>query len=139
MTVWKKISLSLLITATISCAVGFILNKYIGFWEGAVSATLIQFILFYLRPKPENEEVSIYIANLEERVSLMESSCAMSVSCPCGSNTFMAAIFPALDNTFMCEKCNSRFRAEVSVDPVLITEPINLSHAYEVLTATKEQ
>lgn len=122
----KTILISLLIVFTISIGVGFVVADFIGFWQGAVAACIIQFIAFYFttsKPKEEEEPIEDQLIELQ----------TASIACPCGKHIFSAPIFLNSENPFTCEKCGSRFRVEMSYESVVVTEPLNIENVFNHL------
>ena len=126
-----SILISLSITILISLGVGFTLSNIFDFWQGVVGATVVQFIVFYLVAERKNNTVvqNTYNAINNEIIDLQ----TVPVSCPCGKNTFEATIFFNVDNTFKCEKCNSRFKVETDYNSILVTDPLNVENAFNHL------
>lgn len=122
---------SLTITFLVSAGFGFILKDILGFWEGFVGVLLLQFFIYniyisFARKQPVVTEEDKIIDNIVELQTV-------PVSCPCGNNIFSAPVFFNSDNSFTCEKCNSKFRVEISYESVLLTEPVNIENAFKVL------
>ena len=126
---FRLIGISLGITLLISCGVGFVLKDVIGFWQGVVGSIIAQFLGFYFisfknTPPVTNEpDLSEEIINLQ----------TIPISCPCGKHTFTAPVFYNTDNSFLCEKCGSRFKVELNYDTVLLTEPLNIENVFNQL------
>lgn len=133
----KLLAISLGIVFAVSTGVGFVLSNFIGFWEGFILAILVQFIASYgvatfKRDSTENTET--IIDNSQEFINLQ----TVDITCPCGNIVSKSPIFFGLENGFICNKCNSKFRVELSHDSVLVTEPLNIENAYNFLKS-KEQ
>ena len=131
----KLLSISLGIVFTISACVGFVLSDFIGFWEGFVAAILVQFIASYgiatfkTSPKTTEEDDTA-----QKLIDLQ----TVEITCPCSNIVSRSPIFIGLDNEFVCNKCNSKFRVDLSYDSILVTEPLNIENAYNFLKS-KEQ
>jgi uncharacterized Zn-finger protein len=132
----RTVLLSLAIVALISVGAGFVLKDFIGFWQGVVGATIIQFLAFYLPftgTAPKNNQAADDAAeSIKEIIDLQ----TIPINCPCGKNTFTAPIFFNIENEFTCEKCGSGFKVEPTYDVVLVTEPVNIENIFNKL---KEQ
>lgn len=124
----KVVTLSILITCCISLGVGYALSSFIPFLHGVVAAFVLQFVAFYFI-KEKAPAVAEEDNTLEEIISLQ----TVNVTCPCNNNTFPATVFCGIDNIFVCDKCKSRFRVELSHDSILLTEPVNLENAFNAL------
>ena len=48
---------------------------------------------------------------------------------------FTENIFPNVENTYVCEKCNNEFKLDVTVTPTLLTQPVNVD---QPITALKD-
>lgn len=125
----KKIILSLSITLSISIGIGFILKNFIGFAEGTLSALIIQFIIFYILDSTKSKVIIEDNSTIDELISLQ----TVKISCPCGRHTFFTPIFFNLENIFTCEKCNSKFKVDISFDSILLTEPLNIEQTFNFL------
>jgi len=124
----KLLAFSLGITLLISFGVGFVLTDIIGFWQGVVGTIIAQFLGFYIlslkKDTTSNEpDISEEIINLQ----------TIPISCPCGKHTFTAPVFYNTENAFLCEKCGSRFKVELSYETVLLTEPLNIANVFNQL------
>lgn len=130
---YKTILLSLLITITFSLLVGFGVSSFLGFAQGAVLAFVIQVVGFYIYNN--NKILDIDKVREEQDIIVTEiiQKSVLSVPCPCGHINGTSPIFEIQDTSFSCEKCNSKFRIEVVVNPVLLTEPSNLENAFNVI------
>jgi hypothetical protein len=42
-------------------------------------------------------------------------------------------VFYNTDNSFLCEKCGSRFKVELNHETVLLTEPLNIANVFTQL------
>lgn len=133
----KLLSISLGIVFAVSTGVGFVLKEFIGFWEGFILAVIVQFIASYGIATFKNtskETVEAVVDNSQQLIDLQ----TVEITCPCGNIVSKSPIFFGLDNGFVCNKCSSKFRVELSYEPVLVTEPLNIENAYNFLKS-KEQ
>lgn len=127
-----NVLLQLFITVIISLGIGYILSDFIGMLKGFAAGIVLQFIIRYIIDVFKTKPTS---SNIEEESILQDVIDAQTVpiTCPCGNNTFYTPIFLNKDNIFQCEKCSSKFRAEATIDTILLTEPINLQNAFDYL------
>lgn len=77
-------------------------------------------------------EVNPEITYLQGIIDGFIEASTVPVQCPCGEEV-LAIVTMNGDNTFECIKCKSKFRTELIQSPVLITEPINLERAFDIL------
>lgn len=125
----KLLIFSLSITLLISTGIGFVLTDSVGFWKGFVGSIIAQFLLFYLLSYKSNNKDSNEPNLSEELISLQ----TIPISCPCGKHTFTAPVFYNTENEFLCEKCGSKFKVELTHDTVLLTEPLNIVNVFTQL------
>lgn len=129
----KKISISLCLTLAISLAIGFVLQDFFNsFWKGTVCSLILHFIGFYFfstKTPPIDETQN----TLNDIIELQ----TCPVSCPCGNNTFNATVFLNTENMFTCDKCQGRFKVDVTYDSVLVTEPISITNVFNSLKNKK--
>lgn len=125
----KLLVFSLGITFLVSLGVGFVLADAIGFWQGFVGSIIAQFLGFYLLSLRGRGSNSSGPDLSEELINLQ----TIPISCPCGKHTFTAPVFYNTENTFLCEKCGSRFKVELNYDTVLLTEPLNIANVFTQL------
>lgn len=125
----KLLVFSLGITFLVSLGVGFVLADAIGFWQGFVGSIIAQFLGFYLLSLRGRGSNSSEPDLSEELINLQ----TIPISCPCGKHTFTAPVFYNTENTFLCEKCGSRFKVELNYDTVLLTEPLNIANVFTQL------
>lgn len=123
----RLLTFSLGITLLVSLGIGFVLKDILGFWQGVVGSIIAQFLGFYiysLKNTDSNKpDLSDEIINLQ----------TIPISCPCGKHTFPAPVFYNTDNSFLCEKCGSRFKVELNHETVLLTEPLNIANVFTQL------
>jgi Ca2+/Na+ antiporter len=130
---YRTLILSLCIVCIISIGGGFVLSDLIGFWKGVVGITLIQFILGYIlttfKSKSRNSREAEFIDNIDHLINLQ----TVDIICPCGTAVSKSPVFFNQDNEFLCKKCNSKFKVELSYDSILVTEPLNIENAFNFL------
>jgi len=131
----KLITVSLAIVLAISAGVGFVLANFIGFWQGFIATIIVQFIAsygiaFFRTPKTEQVESN-------EAQQLLDLQ-TVEIACPCTHIVSKSPIFFGINNEFVCTKCSSKFRVDLSYESVLVTEPLNIENAYNFLKS-KEQ
>lgn len=124
----KVLLTSLAIVATISVGVGFVFAKFLGFWQGAVAALIIQFLIFYIFTS--SQSASEETNTVEDQLVALQTA---PITCPCGKHVFSAPVFLNAENLFTCEKCGSKFRVEMSYDSVVLTEPLNIENVFNHL------
>lgn len=130
---YKTIFLSLLITIAFSLLVGFGLSSFLGFAQGAVLAFVIQVIGFYIYNNSKITDVAKIREEQDLIVNEIIVKSVLPVTCPCGHINGNSPFFEIQETVFACEKCNSKFRLEIVVNPVLLTEPANLENAFNVI------
>ena len=127
----KKIGISLILTSLISLGIGFILQSFIGFWQGVTAAFIIHFLIFYLFNP--NKKSQIFLESEQSAFNHLLQTQTVEVNCPCGQNPTNAPILLNEDNIFICEKCASKYRVNVTFESVLLTEPLNIENAFNAL------
>ena len=126
---FKLVAISLTFTILVSLGVGFVLADIIGFWQGVVSAIIAQFLGSYFIGIKNKQQITSEPDVSEEIINLQ----TIPISCPCGKNVFSAPVFYNTENSFLCEKCGSRFKVELNYDTVLLTEPVNIENVFNQL------
>jgi hypothetical protein len=126
----KTLGVSLGITLLISVGVGFVLKDIIGFWQGLVGSVIIQFLGFYFLSLRRDSIAAAAAPDISSDIIELQT---IPVSCPCGKNTFTSPVFFNVDNSFLCDKCGSRFKVELNYDTVLLTEPMNIENIFNQL------
>ena len=127
---------SLLITILVSIAIGFGLRSVFGFWETAILAFVIQFLISFIVSSLKINKVDTLTAEFESELQQLLDLSEVTISCPCGNYSFTENVFLNLENTYTCEKCNNDFRLEVNVTPTLLTQPISVNQSFADLTKT---
>ena len=126
---FKLVAVSLSVTLLVSFGIGFVLADVIGFWQGVVSAIIAQFLGSYFLGL-KNKKTNIDEPDLNEEIINLQT---IPISCPCGKIVFSAPVFYNTENSFLCEKCGSRFKVELNYDTVLLTEPVNIENIFNQL------
>jgi transposase-like protein len=131
----KLVLVSLGIVLAISAGIGFVFANLIGFWQGFIAAVIIQFVATYgIATFKTSQKEEVQVDEAQQLINLQ----TVEVACPCTNVVTQSPIFFGLNNEFVCNKCNSKFRVELSYESVLVTEPLNLENAYNFLKS-KEQ
>lgn len=125
----KLVVASLSVTLLVSFGLGFVFADIIGFWQGVVGSFIAQFIASYLLAF-KNSKSNETEPDLGEEIINLQT---IPISCPCGKNIFTAPVFYNTENAFLCDKCGSRFKVELSYDTVLLTEPLNIENVFNQL------
>ena len=120
----------LFITILVGLGIGYMLSDFISLWKGVTGGIIIQFIIHYIINTIKTKSHTV---NNADAIQDIIDAQTVPITCPCGKNTFFAPVFHNKDNNFQCEKCGSRFRAEVAIDTILLTEPVNLQNAFDHL------
>ena len=60
----------------------------------------------------------------------------VELPCICGGNTFQGLFSPKTENIVECEKCECKYRVNISYDTVLISEPMNVDETFDKLVGT---
>jgi|GEM_PF-2158686 len=131
---------SLFITAALSTLFAYGLRNIIGFWEMFSLSYAIQIILaFSLSSKKISKEqqlTDMYQAEVDE---LLDMS-LVNIECPCGKNKFEASLFASIENVFDCSVCGNKFKADITITPTLLTEPVNsINKTFDELLQQKER
>lgn len=64
---------------------------------------------------------------------------SVQLPCVCGGNTFEGLFSPNTNNEVVCEKCQSRYRVDITYDTVLISEPTDNDQPFNVLVGTPKE
>ena len=78
----------------------------------------------------QHEVISEYEMIFDEHV--------VRIDCPCGQNTFEGLFPPNMENIVVCEKCNNKYRVEITHNVVLLAEPKNINLVQQFDEAVKE-
>jgi hypothetical protein len=127
----KKIGISLLLTILISVGIGFVLQSFIGFWQGVTAAIIIHFLIFYFFNPDKKSQV--FIESEQTAFDHLLQTQTVNINCPCGQSPINVPILLNADNIFICEKCSSKYRVNTTFESVLLTEPLNIENAFNAL------
>ena len=121
---YKKILLSLGITLLVSTLFALSLTAVLGFWHAFMLAFVGQLVICYF----VNDYMLLAATNERERIlntrlAYIEQN-VTTFQCPCGKNTFEEAIYVNDDNIFTCNKCNQVIKADLTVTPIIVTQPL---------------
>lgn len=125
-----RLFVPLFVTILVSLGIGYALSDFISMWKGTIAGFIAQFIIRYVVDTVKKKEPTIEIEEIMQDVIDIQTA---PITCPCGKNTFFAPIFLNKENMFQCDKCGSKFRAEINIDTILLTEPVNLQNAFDHL------
>ena len=129
---------SLFITTVISTLFAYGLKNIIGFWEAFCLFYAIQIIVAFLfssnKISREQQIVDSHTAEIED---LLDMS-MVNIECPCGKNKFDTAVFTSIDNIYECEVCGNKFKADITITPTLLTEPVSINNTFDNLLDKKE-
>ena len=58
----------------------------------------------------------------------------------CGKNKFEASLFASIENVFDCSVCGNKFKADITITPTLLTEPVSsINKTFNELLEQKER
>jgi len=84
----------------------------------------------------EQQLTDMYQAEVDE---LLDMS-LVNIECPCGKNKFEASLFASIENVFDCSVCGNKFKADITITPTLLTEPVNsINKTFDELLQQKER
>jgi len=125
---------SLLITILISLLFGFALRNVFGFLESTCLAFGIQFVVSFIVSSYKINKIRDLSEEFQAEIDQLINLSEVTIACPCGNNTFTENIFPNLESTYNCEKCNNSFKIDVNITPTLTTHPIDINKTFADLT-----
>ena len=117
---------SILITSIVAVLFGFAFRSILGFLEGTALAVVLQFIIAFIYSSLKINKVQNLTSDFEEELQQLLDLSQTTIECPCSNYTFTENIFPHIENTYVCEKCNNEFRLDVVITPTLITRPVDI-------------
>ena len=133
-----KIVQSVFITVLVALGAAYAFRNVFNILDVAILAIIFQFILsFILKSIGHGEKIN----DTGEANEIYEEISALSecvVVCPCGNTTLIEPIFANDPRTFMCDKCNSAFIAQLSLDIILKTEEVDIDLKYQEITQTMQ-
>lgn len=128
------IARSLFITLIISLLFGFALRNVFGFLESTCLAFGIQFVGSFIASSYKINKIQILSSEFQTEIDQLVSLSEVTIACPCGNNTFTENIFPNVESTYNCEKCNNEFKIDVNITPTLVTNPVDINKTFADLT-----
>ena len=128
------IARSLFITLIISLLFGFALQNVFGFFESTCLAFGIQFVGSFIASSYKINRIQILSSEFQAEIDQLASLSEVTIACPCGNNTFTENIFPNVESTYNCEKCNNEFKIDVNITPTLVTNPVDINKTFADLT-----
>ena len=128
------IARSLFITLIISLLFGFALRNVFGFFESTCLAFGIQFVGSFIASSYKINRIQILSSEFQAEIDQLASLSEVTIACPCGNNTFTENIFPNVETTYNCEKCNNEFKIDVNITPTLVTNPVDINKTFADLT-----
>jgi|15BtaG_2_1085339.scaffolds.fasta_scaffold87477_1 transcription elongation factor Elf1 len=128
------IARSLFITLIISLLFGFALQNVFGFFESTCLAFGIQFVGSFIASSYKINRIQLLSSEFQAEIDQLASLSEVTIACPCGNNTFTENIFPNVESTYNCEKCNNEFKIDVNITPTLVTNPVDINKTFADLT-----
>jgi hypothetical protein len=125
---------SILITGIVSVLFGFAFRNFLGFFEAASLAFVLQFVISFIYSSLKINKVQNLTNEFEGEVQQLLDLSEVTIECPCGNYSFTENVFINIENTYVCEKCNNEFRLKVSVSPTLLTHPVDIEQPITSLT-----
>ena len=132
---------SIFITTVISALLAYSLRNIIGFWEAFCLCWAVQTIVSFMfssrKITREQQLTDMYQSEVDE---LLDMS-LVNIECPCGKNKFEASLFASIENVFDCSVCGNKFKADITITPTLLTEPVssNINKTFNELLEKKER
>ena len=135
-----------LLFLVIAASISFGLSDLVNFWKSfAILLAIGSGVYYYMfinqpeEPVQDTSEFDKIVAELggmvEEQGEVIKEyeqifdSQLVELPCVCGGNTFQGLFSPKFENIVECEKCESKYRVNVSYDSVLISEPLDIDDA----------
>ena len=128
---------SLFITSAISALIGFGLSNLIGFWQAFCLAFGMQVVFAFMYSSWKIQREQAIADTYQEEINELIDMCMAVVECPCGKSSFEEALFIGSDNIFECEKCGNKIKADISITPTLLTEPVDIAKTFDDLVKEK--
>tara|TARA_R100001377_G_scaffold77259_1_gene54466 strand:+ start:66 stop:437 length:372 start_codon:yes stop_codon:yes gene_type:complete len=114
---------SLLLTAIVSTLFAYGLANWIGFLPAFALSTGVQFVVFWVINSFNVTNKEALYAEFEGELDAVLSLSRVSAECPCGDYIFDVDVFANAENIFRCPKCNNSVELGLMKDPVLKTDP----------------
>lgn len=120
---------SVVIIGLIAFALSILLASFIGFWSSFVSLYILLWggVFFYkdwdIRRTRHAELV------YQAKKDYIDERNLAQIECPCGKTVISKELFVndlGGDNEYSCTACHSTYKVEITADPVLITNPVNI-------------
>jgi len=133
---WKQFIASLiasiLVVGVIAASLSYLLTPILPFWLSFFALSVlvwssITLVKSYFNKKQEAAELEI-LAKLD----FEDERNKVTITCPCQQNTFNMQVYPSVENEYTCNVCKNRFLVNVTTEPVLQTDPVNLDNAYKI-------
>ena len=117
---------SIFITFIVSLLFGFALRNLIGFFEAVALTFVLQFVISFVYSSFKINKTQALTQEFEGELEQLLSLSEVKIDCPCGNYSFTENIFPNIENSYFCEKCNNEYNINISILPTLLTQPVDL-------------
>lgn len=129
----KQIVFSVFVTAAVSLLFAYGLSNVLGFGRGVALGVVLQTVGFSLYLNYcSNRQVIEHENIINERLDILSKN-VVTFQCPCGKGVFDEIIYINDDNTFECTKCDQQIKVEVTLTPIVKTNPLNVAEAHSKL------
>ena len=129
----KQIISSIGITLAISTGFAFGVKNIFDFWPAFVLITTLQVFGFFVWNTYQLHQNTKQQLIDQKEIEELENLQYATVECPCGNYNSIEQIFISGDNIFDCPSCKSRFKVDVDLVPMLVTDIISAASIYERL------
>ena len=130
---------SLFITAIISALLSFGLASIFGFWQAFCLFFALQIVISFVYSSWKLSREADIIDTYQEEIDNILDLSRVIIECPCGKNRFEDVLFVGQDNVFDCDVCGNTFKADISVMPTLVTEPVDVGTTFEQLIEKQKE
>jgi hypothetical protein len=120
---------SLLIVGLIAFGFSILLANLIGFWSSFIGLFILLWgAAFFYKDWDIRRTKHAELVYQAKRDYIDERNIAQ-IECPCGKTVISKELFVndlGGDNEYSCTACHSTYKVEITADPVLITNPVNI-------------
>jgi|GEM_PF-4026151 len=134
-----SVFISVLLVGIVAFGITWCLSPWLSFWPTFGSVFLSVATGWFVLNSARERRMEIAVEEQLAKQEIFDERNITMVTCPCQQNTFPMQLFVNEVNEYVCDVCKNRFVINLTPEPILQTDPVNLEQTYTIFQQLQEQ